>query len=103
MKVINYPPKTILTLVDQSVSVGTSVVYDLSSYIVDPENNAVTYLNTSSLPSYVTLIGSIFTISPPLLTPQTSNVLIQFSANDGAMTSSFSFYLSVINLPPNVS
>ena len=76
VRVINNPPLANRTLGNVTIPVGNTIYYNLTDYIVDPEGNALSYLLISYMPSYISLSGSIISIIPPYLTPQTSNIWI---------------------------
>ena len=59
-------------------------------------------VSQSSMPWFVSLIGNIFTITPPL-TLLPASYPISVSLCDGPMTTTSIFNVIVINLPPTFS
>ena len=52
------------------------------------------------MPAFMTFLGNLFTITPPPLTLLSVSYPITVSLFDGAMTTTSTFNVIVINLPP---
>ena len=97
--VINDPPIFATPPAAQSMSAGASLIYTLPA-ITDTENDIVIVALIAPLISFVSMVGTVITIAPPIITASGTS-LVSGQLFDGVNTVLFSFNVVIANLPPS--
>ena len=97
--VINSPPTVATGFMTQSLSAGATLLYTLPA-IIDPENDIVTITLVAPLISFVSILGNVITIAPPIITASGTSV-VWGELFDGVNTVSYTFNVVIANLPPD--
>jgi hypothetical protein len=96
--VLNQPPAFLTNPVTQSLSIGSSSIYNLPSFS-DPEGDPVTLGSTGVIPAFASLSGSSLTLNPQSTSDQ-GTYSLTITLSDGVSTVSYPLSL-VITVPSN--
>jgi hypothetical protein len=97
INVLNDVPVFSSALVTQYVSVGHSHSYTIVD--IDPEGFSNT-VSVTGMPGFMSFLANIFTISPLFSEKNGTIYPVIVSLSDGAMISTSTFNVIIINLPP---